>query len=296
MTALPTTLLIGGNSRLAVELLQRNPNYCYTTRRSSSDQNKNVSYLDLADPYSFSIPSSISQCVFIGGPTTYKDSIINFQSAYDIHSEMIPYLARIMLKRNIHVIYISSNMVFGSSDISRCETSWHSADIPYGFLKQVCERALRSLADELGLSSLLSIVRLTKHISPDTSPFDRWIDDIQNLKPISAFDDLYFSPITYSNSASLIESVLKKRSSGIFHMSNSCSISYYDFMSKYCSFLNNRSISTPPIIRTNSNEQGVKLQFTGTRSELEMTSTVHQHSLYPVSLEEIFMYYSSLLN
>ena len=55
------------------------------------------------------------------------------------------------------------------------------------------------------------------------------VEKIKKNKKIKAFSDLYFSPISFKDTALLSLKITKKKLSGIFHLSGKKDYNYYQF-------------------------------------------------------------------
>ena len=181
-------------------------------------------------------------------------------------------------------------MVFGESCLDRHESSLTYPDIKYGCLKSICEEALLKKAHQLSKVDYLSIVRLTKHVSHDTRPFDSWISNYKSNNEIVAFDDLYFSPIDFSSSASFIVRLLRKKLPGIFHYSNERDYNYFEFASLFNEFLTSQAFPPLRLVRSNSIEKGVKLLYKGKTTKLNLLRTCQLLDIQPLSLSYVFNY------
>lgn len=234
------------------------------------------------------------RAVFIGGPVSYADSLLDYEASLSIHGNQIPYLFSQLIQRGIFVIYISTNMVFGQNDLDRSEHSRCDPLIPYGKIKYHCEQNLRKIAENLGLLGLFSIIRICKQVSKETSPFGNWLDDIKLQKPIRAFDDLYMSPLTYYQTSELIYKVLELCCPGIFHLSNCECVSYYEFAYRFGEHLG-RHLQNISVIKTKSFEEGISLQTISSNVGLDMELTVRKFGINQPRLEDIFEYLQKYL-
>ena len=285
-----STLLIGGDSRLAQPLKKLLKSYVSTSRRTGT-LDKQTFFLDLSNTENFIPPDGVTNAVIIGGPTSYSESIQNQEIVEQIHRVKIPFIVKSLLTRNIFTIYISTNMVFGDESFERKETSQTNPSIQYGKIKRICEAECIDIAAQTNHGTRFSIVRLTKNISLNTSPFDRWASDYKKQNSISVFNDLYFCPITYEYSSQSIIQLLDKQIPGIFHISGEQNINYYDFMLLCNKYLMEHNAALFKIQETCSTDAGVNLEYKGNTSHLEMDRTEKLLGIKPFSLYDSVKYF-----
>ena len=285
-------LIIGGDSRLSKRILE---NYVvkYSTSRSLYKRNK--LFLDLSDTNSFEIPKDVDKCLIIGGPVSYAQANENRKTVRDIHEFQIPFLVKRLLEKNIYTIYVSSNMVLGKDCKDRSEEAIPNPNIEYGKMKYICEKKIYEKADEVDNVDKLAIFRMTKNISPETTPFLNWIKNYKNDEPIIAFKDLYFSPLFYEKSADALMRLANLGTPGIFHFSGQKDIDYYELCSEVNKVLMKKGKKQMKIIESTSKEQGITLEDIGSMTFLDMKRTSTMLKIKPVKLSEICDYIISLL-
>jgi dTDP-4-dehydrorhamnose reductase len=286
-------LIIGGDSRISKRLVKVFPDALLTSRRK--ELSANYLFLELSDVNNFAIPDDIDCCVIAGGPISYSNSVSDYDLSFYIHHYSIPRLLFKLLEKGIYTIYLSSNMVFGPSSFERFEFSRPEPSIPYGQLKYACEQRLSDVSDQLGLQHLFSILRLTKHISPETSPFDKWIISYRKKDSISPFSDLFFAPITYEHACFVISKLLKLRQSGLFHYSGQESVSYQDFLDCVNSELTKRSMLIFVSNPCRSSDTGISLQYNDSKTHLDMLTTNSALSISSLPLNDVVNYFVDLL-
>ena len=170
-------LIIGGDSRLSNFLypLLKLQGYSVSRTTRKKKTHKNKLFLDLKDVEYFTIPESIEWAIILGGVTSYDDCENNFNYAYEINCRKIPLLIKKFINNNIKTIFISSNAVFKNKEIIPCENDIHNPGSPYARLKSITEEKINKIVNLSNSSELVSIVRLTKNVCENTSPFNSWI-------------------------------------------------------------------------------------------------------------------------
>jgi len=287
-------LIIGGDSRLSKELIsllkKDNQEFFRTTKRRiiSDDQ----IYLDLIDANNFKIPQNVDSAVIVGGVTSYDDCINRYDHAYHVNCNSIPLLVGKLLQKDVYTCFISSNTVFKFTKGLPREYDKPCPGFEYAYLKAETEKKIIQISKQLNKQNNLSILRLTKNVSWDTSPFGKWIDQIQKGGRISAFNDLYFAPVRFSDSANAIQIILKTKTPGIFHLSGEDDISYSDFAIKLANYL---KLDNEIVLSIKSSDIGVNLVYNHLITALDMTMTTSILGLKPITLVDVFEYFRTAL-
>ena len=284
-------LIIGGDSRLSNFLypLLKLQGYSVSKTTRKKKIYKDELFLDLKDIEYFVIPDSIKWAVILGGVTSYDDCENNFDYAYDINCIKIPFLIKKFIKNNIKTIFISSNVVFKNQKKIPSEYDFHNPGFPYASLKSITEKKLNKIVNSTNSSKLISIVRLTKNVCENTSPFNSWIKKINNNENFLAFEDLYFAPITFLDSSKIILEIIKKNLFGVFHLSGQNDINYSDFAIGLLKYLN---LNTDLCQKKRSYEIGIKLKYNHHITALNMSFTKKLTRIEPVKLDAVFNYLS----
>lgn len=125
-------------------------------------------------------------------------------------------------------LFVSSDAVFGDSDIERFETSPVNPISVYGKTKLKAEQIIQQI------SSNYIILRTTiVGFSPKKTSLTDWIiNNAQSNKNLSLFDDVYFNPISIFDLCLEIEYIIEnfeKTSNQILHVNGSEKITKYQF-------------------------------------------------------------------
>ncbi|NER34654.1 MAG: sugar nucleotide-binding protein [Oscillatoria sp. SIO1A7] len=284
-----STLIVGGDSRLARELtplLQREQKEVFLTTRRNVVLQNNQLFLNLPNTQDFEVPSGTDSVVIAGGVISYDECVNKFDYAYDVNCNAIPKLVEGFLRDNIYVCYISSNVVF-KKDFPPKEDELVCPGFEYAVLKAEAEKKLLNVAAKLGKSRNISILRFTKNVSYDTSPFKNWINSIRSGLKINAFNDLYFAPIRFVDSAMAIKTIIEQKPNGIFHLSGEKDISYYEFA---LGLFDHLSLSRDLVVNVSSADVGVNLIYNHPVTALNMNFTSQVLGLKPVSLDTVYDY------
>lgn len=282
-------LIIGGDSKLAQEFIRLCKKKKISFIATSRKRKKN--YLELNNVKKFKIPQNIGSCVILGGITDYYKCNKYKEKSRKINTINIPELAFKILRKKIFLCYVSSNTVFNYQTPSP-EYKKLNPKFEYAKQKKIAENKLINFSNLNKLDQYLSILRLTKNICQNTMPFKTWIKNINNNENIVAFDDLFFSPILFTNSADILLKILNKKENGIFHLSNKYSLSYYSFAIKLIKYLKLKI----NVIKKSSTNYGINLFYKNRIASLSMNSTIKKLKVKYINLDEIFNFFKIKIN
>ena len=127
------------------------------------------------------------------------------------------------------------------------------------------------------------LIGITRTISAELPPFDGWLRDLRASKPVEAFDDFIFAPITVPYVAGGLMRIALCGQNGIFHLSGT-DVSYYDFARQIAAGLGKTSSM---VVRTNSVAKGVSLRFRPSYSALGMRRTSHLLGIQREGVNEV---------
>ena len=287
-----TILIIGGDSRLSQYLEPALLNNKFHTIKTSRKNTKNSIHLNFSEIDKFIIPNHITHAIIVGGVTSYDDCENNYNYAYKINCINIPKLISKFLKKNIFIIYISTNTVFKYDSLPN-ETDHPNPGFPYAKLKFITENKINEIALNENKKNMLSILRLTKNVCENTSPFNDWIKNINNNIRFNVFRDLYFAPIKFYDSSNTIIKIIQQNAHGTFHLSGEKDISYSSFALEFLDYLN---IDKNLCKEINSVDIGIKLRYNHNITSLSMKKTTNRLNINYIKLADIYKYLSKFIN
>lgn len=282
-------LIVGGDSRLAKVLkskLKDDYNVYETTRRIK--KTKKSFFLNFENIKNFKTNIFFDFVLIVGGVTDYKICNDNYRYAYKVNCINIPEIAKYFFKKKSFIVFVSTNTVFKYKKKIPDEDDLPNPAFNYAKLKLITEKKIRNIAKKYRLLNRFSILRLTKNVDKKTSPFDVWIKSFKKDKRINAFDDLYFSPILFEDSASVIMKIIKKKLGGIFHISGEKDLNYYSFAKALEKKFHKKKI----VYKVNSKDMGVKLIYNHFITSLNMKKTSKQLNYKPIKINSILNYLS----
>lgn len=221
-----TALIVGIDSVIGKRLehvLNLNGWTVFGTSRRACAEKSNVFYLDLANiaKFRFDLPIDVVfLCASITKITLCKD---NNHHAKLINVDAQIQLAEYFSNKNTHIVYLSSNAVFNG------QKPWYKTTDPlcpttsYGEYKALVEKAL------LQMNGKVTIVRLTKVLTPNYPLVVQWTKNLRNNKIIEPFYNLFLSPISINTVSQCLKEIGDKHLSGIIHLSGESDVSYVEF-------------------------------------------------------------------
>lgn len=183
-----------------------------TSRRKAITRSK-MFYLDLSNVSTANLIQSIDAVYLCAGVTSIADCQKNPAVAEQINVDAPIQLADYFLNQGAHVIYLSSNAVFSGARSSYRASDARCPISIYGEHKAKAEEALLRLSPEI------SIVRLTKVLTPDYPLFMNWFAALKRHEPIQPFHHLHVSPVGIDLVAEFLKQIAEKRVHGITHLS-----------------------------------------------------------------------------
>lgn len=238
-----SVLIVGLNSKVGKHFhdLYHKSIHITGTSRKIADQTNNCIYLDLQNSASIeSINFKQYDFVIISSAMTNIFECEKFPDlAYQVNVKGTSILIDRLTLQGTPFIFISSTCVFGDKQTCLHEGQDRLPDHDYGRHKVLVEDKIKS--NSFGL-----VLRTTKLMAPAETIINRWIKSLVKKSTITAFSDLYISPVSYhSFCAHILELMLSDVNYGIYHISPSRQISYFDLaltLSKHFSDRDHRLI------------------------------------------------------
>jgi dTDP-4-dehydrorhamnose reductase len=129
-------------------------------------------------------------------------------------------LARTLTQAGARVILLSTSSVFGCLTPHMEENASPAPRGVYAHLKAEAEARL------LELGPLISVLRLTKVVKPNSGLLSDWMRLLGEGRPVRAFDDSRFCPLTVAHVVDAIRAVIEGGRGGIYHVSGAADVSY----------------------------------------------------------------------
>jgi dTDP-4-dehydrorhamnose reductase len=222
--ASPITLVIGADGFLGGALVRRlraiGEPVTGTTRRTPTGDSSRL-FLDLSEQQAnWRCPCPVGVSVICAGVTKLNDCHRDPGGTAYINVVRTLQLASDLVSQGAFVIYISSNAVFDGSVPYREPDAATLPVTEYGRQKAQAEKQLLQLGD------LVSVVRFTKVLGPESQPFNEWGRSLRSGRPIHPFSDAVLAPVGLDFAVNVLHRVGKARLSGIVQVSGDRDVSY----------------------------------------------------------------------
>jgi dTDP-4-dehydrorhamnose reductase len=253
---------------------------CNGTTRRADSVGERMLHLDLLDDASWTHVLKARPDVAIAFFAVSKlDQCESDPVSREINAERVPALLEKLADAGCRVVFLSTNSIFGG-ERELCDEDAHvEPKIAYSRQKDEAEQRLLAM---LGGSSH-AVVRISRTISAELPPFDRWLLDLRAGRQVEAFDDFIFAPMTTPHVASGLLRIALSAHDGIFHLSGT-DVSYFDLALEISSQM---GAGPEAVVRTNSAAKGVSLRFRPSYSALGMRRTTELLGIERQSVREV---------
>jgi dTDP-4-dehydrorhamnose reductase len=186
-------------------------------QQTSSTQN--IFFLDLADLSDFHFSTKVD-VVFLCASITKITSCRDDPSCHRINVDAQVELAKYFINQGVHVIFLSSSAVFDGKKTGYTIKDATCPVTAYGESKAIAEQKLLELANNV------SIVRLSKVLTPNYPLIMKWLEELKAGRSIEPFNDLYLSPVAIKIVTMCLREIADGMLFGIIHLSGEEDVSY----------------------------------------------------------------------
>jgi dTDP-4-dehydrorhamnose reductase len=222
-------LLVGGDSEIGAAthryMREREGLVVATTRRADRVA-PDRPFLDLAAPLDDWEPprGTTAACIFAAVARLAACAADPAGSARINVTQTLDLTER-LLRRGIHVLFLSTNQVFDGSVPHVPAEAPASPVSEYGRQKAHTEAAL---VRHMEADAPLAILRLAKVVSADMPLIRGWMDALAAGRPIRAFHDMTMAPVATPQVACAIDCILRERARGVFQLTGPRDLTYAD--------------------------------------------------------------------
>ena len=221
LSATSTSLVVGAGGmigRALAEHLERQGRRVVRTTRSPDP---NALTLDLSkDVSAWTPPSDVETAYLCAAVVSLDQCRKDPAAAFAVNVTGTVSLARSLLQRGAHVVFLSTNLVFDGSLARPRSDAPVAPRTEYGRQKAEAERQLMALSDRV------SIVRLSKVMGPRTPLLSRWAEDLRQGRTIHPFSDMPVAPVPLDFVVEVLFRVGQERLQGILHVSGQEEVTY----------------------------------------------------------------------
>lgn len=215
-------LLTGGSGQLGTELQKSAPAGCEIVAPARAELNLG----DLASVRSVARDAAPTHIIHAGAWTAVDAAEASPEDAHTVNAESTAVLAEIANELNAHLLYVSTDFVFGEGHdrpISP-QTSGNPLSV-YGATKYAGERAVRHALGDKG-----TIVRTSWVYAAHGANFVRTMIRLMAERDnLSVVDDQISAPTSAANLAAFCWQLVSEARGGLWHFSDAGAASWYDF-------------------------------------------------------------------
>lgn len=228
-------LVVGMNgtigSALYAELQAQHASVTGTTQRSQTLASESIVYLNLNDPQSFDLPRRYDVAYFCAGICRMAACEADPLGTAFINIDATLALAKKLAAQGTFIVYLSTNQVFSGNEPFIKADAATDPQNEYGKQKAKIEAQLREHIQKL------AIVRLAKVVEPGFKLMADWIQALLQDQPVRAFQDMILAPVTLRQVVGILIKIGNKMQSGIYQISGSEDLSYYQLALKLAAWL-----------------------------------------------------------
>jgi len=217
-------LVVGGDSGIGAALVKalRADKVSVSATSRRSDRVDGFIELDLAQPHeSWRWPDETRAAVICAAMTSI-DACEKSPVDSDVVNVGAPTaLVERLANKGVRCIILSTSMVFDGSQIRPTAEHPVSPLTIYGRQKAALEKNVLALGGDH------AVLRLTKVLTPDNPLLCGWANELRAGRPVNAFEDMYFAPVTLEDAVTVILGVTESGQAGVFQYSANQDISYH---------------------------------------------------------------------
>ncbi len=168
--------------------------------------------------------------VFIHAAAEGRVDIVqeNHSLGHLVNVEYTKNIAKVCAKYSVHLIFISTNAVFGDQQIPFCESDPPKPLNKYGELKLEAELAIEQICDSYLILRPILMYGWPYQVGR-TNPACAWVHSMRNNMTISVVNDVYSQPLSVYDCGRLIWMVCESKIQGILHVSGKEHVTLYQF-------------------------------------------------------------------
>lgn len=232
---MPEVLIVGAQSQIGGALVSALPDKGWsvvsTTRRNQADNAPECLSYDLsAPPSEWPQFPAVEAAVICAAVTSQRACEDDPASSSLVNTEHAVALARQLHEAGTFVLLLSTVAVFDGSLPHQNHESETTPTNAYGRQKAAAEKAVLE-------AKTAAVLRLSKVMGPEMPLLKQWQSDLAASKPITAFNDVTFAPISTLFVAELIDLILRREQCDIYHASGDEDLPYSEFAGSLCDAL-----------------------------------------------------------
>ena len=248
-------LIVGGDSEIGAATYRamraQGKSVAATTRRPARVA-PDRPFLDMSLPLeSWEPPTGTTSACLCAAVARLADCAADPQGTAHLNVIQTGALIEKLLRRDIAVLFLSTNQVFDGNVPQMPADAPHSPVSEYGRQKARTEAALRG---HMTRGEPVAILRLAKVVSVGMPLIKGWKADLSAGQPIRAFHDMTLAPTPANLVSSAIGALLEDRANGIFQLTGPRDVAYAEVGRFLAAYL---GASSSLIMQTSAREAGL---------------------------------------
>lgn len=220
-------LIIGSSGLVAPALARRLQEEGWQVLNTSRTGNAGIRF-DLARPDASALPPDVGAVFLIAAETSLRRCEDEPDATHAINVQAPAEIAHFYAERGVHLLTISTNLVFDGLAPMNAATAARRPACIYGKHKADLEDAL------LALPAPVTILRITKIVETLEQLATGWSRDLAAGRPVKPFHDLVCAPVSLARVVDILVHAAAQRSAGIFHHSGDRDIDYAEIARLMC--------------------------------------------------------------
>lgn len=170
--------------------------------------------------------NNIDTIIHAAAQTNIEECQKNQKKCFQTNVELTKHLGKIAKKKNIKIIFISTDQIFNKKKSFKNEKLKKNPCNFYGYTKSLAEEYLL----KNNPNSLIIRTNFFGYGNKSRISFSDWIlTNIRKKKKISLFSDVYFNPLYLKHLNIYLLKLINLNASGIYNLVSDDKISKYDF-------------------------------------------------------------------
>lgn len=238
------TLVIGSDGKLGSGLIRKLESRATGTTRRIDLQVGEV-YLDLLDHESIQSLMKVPDykiAILVAGISNPDECFINQKLSSSINIDAPIEILKILKKKQIKPIFISTEMVFDGNKGSYSELDETGPTLIYGKQKLEVEKFIKKT---FGDYIILRLSKIYSEMNNDNTILNQFYSAITNNTTAKYAQDQYFTPTLQNDFEIAVSALIDRDLSGVFHLSSGFRVNRWDFFQLFAKKIGKRGKVQP---------------------------------------------------
>jgi dTDP-4-dehydrorhamnose reductase len=191
----------------------------HVSTRHRHQMQDHLPFINLSSKAKFSFQEEYSTAILCAGNSNVLECRNDPIGTRMINLDGTINLARYLETQGAQIIFMSSDKVFSGGNGNRSPEDPVDPTTEYGRQKAEAEEEILKLENA-------AVLRLTKVVHPSQPLLQGWQVSLKLGKPITAFSDMWFAPVSFNMVLEMIDFLIERNAIGIWHVSSTHEITY----------------------------------------------------------------------